>query len=411
MTLVEFFEKTAIENICASLIDMPDRIIFIGNSSIEKRTTKYKEALASKGFDKIEVINKFVSSSRLDNAVRIISEIVETYDDCVFDITGGEEILNVALGIVCEKYPEKDFQIHKTNIKDNIVYTCDKQGVTTEMGNPSLSIEENIKIYGGKVIFGDVDGDDTYEWKLTDDFLDDIDTMWEICKGDFGYWNVQIGLLKAVNEHGIKSADKLTTSISLNTLENVLKKEGQRYRRTNGVIRALCNEGLITGFDDSQDITITYKNEQIKKCLTQEGQILEIKIFITAKGLLEDDGERHVYEDVLNGVVIDWDGKDEPFDTENEVDVMMMHDIVPVFVSCKNGDFSAEELYKLNTVAERFGGKYAKKVLVTTAIDNMRDKGKYLISRANDMRIQIIKEKDIIDDARLSKKLKDVWKS
>ena len=50
MTLVEFFEKTAIENICASLIDMPDRIIFIGNSSIEKRTTKYKEALASKGW-------------------------------------------------------------------------------------------------------------------------------------------------------------------------------------------------------------------------------------------------------------------------------------------------------------------------------------------------------------------------
>lgn len=410
MTYVEFFEKTAIENICASLIDMPERIIFIGNSSSEKRTKKYQDALKSKGFDNIEIIHKFVSNSRLDNAVKIISEIIQKYDDCVFDITGGEEILNVALGIVCEKYPEKDIQIHKVNIKDNIVYTCDKNGVTTEKGNPSLSVRENVMIYGGDILYGDVHGEDTYEWDLTDEFKKDIEKMWDICKVDYRFWNVQIGTLKIINERGTKSADKLTTTITREALERELKKEGRKYIKSNGIIKALHRAGLITNFDDSDDITVTYKDGQVKRCLVQEGQVLEMKVFITAKFLCEDDGVRPVYEDVLNGVVIDWDGKQEPFDTENEVDVLMMHDIVPVFISCKNGEFSAEELYKLNTVADRFGGRYSKKVLVTTAIDDMKDTGKYLSTRASDMKIQLIKGSDIKDDTKLAKKLREVWK-
>ena len=33
MTYVEFFTKTSIENICACLTDVPDRVILIGDNS------------------------------------------------------------------------------------------------------------------------------------------------------------------------------------------------------------------------------------------------------------------------------------------------------------------------------------------------------------------------------------------
>ncbi len=65
-------------------------------------------------------------------------------------------------------------------------------------------------------------------------------------------------------------------------------------------------------------------------------------------------GDIPVYDDALNGVVIDWDGEfhdeevEDLYDTENEIDVLLMHDIVPVFVSCKNGIVTSEELYKLD---------------------------------------------------------------
>ena len=46
-----------------------------------------------------------------------------------------------------------------------------------------------------------------------------------------------------------------------------------------------------------------------------------------------------------------------PQETKNEIDVMLMRGVVPVFVSCKNGAVKMDELYKLDTVAQRFGGR------------------------------------------------------
>ena len=96
-----------------------------------------------------------------------------------------------------------------------------------------------------------------------------------------------------------------------------------------------------------------------------------MKVFLAALEAQENDGTK-TYNDVMNGVYIDWDGDistdQNGYDTENEIDVIMMHGMVPVFVSCKNGYVDKDELYKLNAVATRFGGKYAKKVLVATSL-------------------------------------------
>ena len=76
-------------------------------------------------------------------------------------------------------------------------------------------------------------------------------------------------------------------------------------------------------------------------------------------------------------------------DTENESDGVMMRGMVPVFISCKNGYIDREELYKLNVVANRFGGKYAKKVLFATSLDDS-DYSQFLRQRAKDMGIKVI---------------------
>ena len=84
---------------------------------------------------------------------------------------------------------------------------------------------------------------------------------------------------------------------------------------------------------------------------------------------------------------------------------------MPVFISCKNGVVDADELYKLNTVALRFGGKYAKKVLVATSIPKEKESGKYLIQRARDMNIKLITDvqKFNTDDEFKAKMLK-LWR-
>ncbi len=416
MTYVEFFDKTASENISACLSRVPDRVIYIGNNAklMKKHISDYQKVFEARGYN-IEVIFRTVPSNNLDKIVELLSVIVEIYDDCCFDITGGDEMMILAMGIVYSKYPEKNIQVHKFNLKNNKICDCDKDGTTIYKEPPALSIDENIAIYGGCVAYGSIDEDKTYKWDLTPDFLNDINLMWEVCKGDVRFWNVQIGILEAAEIAGGRGEDELTTIVSRAALEQYLARFRAKYKFAKGIITYLLDHGLLTHFeDDGETLTVSYKNKQVKKCLTKAGQALEMKIYTAAAGLVNDEGEL-IYNDALNGVVIDWDGElhdehiEEKYDTENEIDIMLMHDMVPVFISCKNGIVTSDELYKLNTVAERFGSKYSKKVLVATSIADLGEAGEYLRQRIIDMGITLVEGVQDMSDSELKKKLKNLW--
>ncbi len=416
MTYIEFFDKNASENIAACLTYVPDRVIYIGDNAklMKKHIANYQKVFAERG-QSITFLYKTVSKNNLDNVVQLLTEIVETYDDCVFDVTGGEELLNLALGIVYSRYPEKNIQIHKFNLRNNAIYDCDKDGKTIYQDAPALSVVENVRIYGGDIVFGDVEDGNTYLWDLNPDFLQDIEKIWNICKTNVRLWNMQIGIFDTVEKIGTQSDDGLTTTASRVAVEDYLARHKLKYKKAKGIISYLCKHGLLTYFEDEDgSVTVSYKDPQIKRCLTIAGQALEMKVYITAKGIVEKDGTP-VYQDAVNGAFIDWDGElhDEEtegvYDTENEIDVLLMHGVVPVFVSCKNGIVNAEELYKLNTVAERFGGQYAKKVLIATAIDSLGEAGMYFRQRAEDMNIRLVENIQELDDAELARKIKSFW--
>ena len=418
MTYIEFFDKIASENISACLTYVPDRVVYIGDNAkiMKKHIAKYERVFSDRGHN-IEFLFKTISKSNLDNAVRLLTELVETYDDCVFDITGGEEILTLALGIVYANHPDKNIQIHKFNLRNNALYDCDKDGTTIYKDTPTLSVEENVRIYGGDVVYGGINEEKTYKWDLSSDFVDDINAIWSVCRGNVRYWNTIIGIFESVEIVGdVVCQETLTTVAKKSDLELYLTQHKVKYKMSKGIIKYLLKHNLLTSFndDDEETITISYKNEQVKKCLTKAGQALEMKIYITAKNILDSDGVP-VYDDAINGVVIDWDGEfhdetvEDEYDTENEIDILLMHDIVPVFISCKNGIVTADELYKLNTVAERFGGQYSKKVLIATSIPCLGEAGKYLRQRAKDMNIKILEDIQSLEDSEIERKLKSLW--
>lgn len=418
MTFIEFFNGTDSENIISCLTCVPDRVIIFGNDSdlMEKRKNKYAKVFSDRGHN-IEFIVKSAPKNRLDIVIQKLTETVNTYDDCVFDITGGDELLILGLGMVYCANRDKNIQIHKINIESNVIYDCDMDGKTVYRDAPALSVEENIRIFGGDVIYGSVDEEKTYQWDLTPDFLRDVELIWNICKRDPGYWNTQIGVFDVLNSIGNVSEDGVTLSARMIPLENELKRRKAKYIKAPGIIADLMKKGLITQFDDEdgESIKVGFKNPQVKRCLTKAGMALEIKVFAMVKPLCDNRGQL-VYNDALNGVAIDWDGVchneqcEHIYDTENEVDILLMHNAVPIFVSCKNGNFSAEELYKLNTVANRFGGKYALKVLIATTLDNMKETGCYIRQRAKDMDIKVIDDLHRLDDKRILERLNALWK-
>ena len=410
MTYVELFDKTSIENICAILTDIPKRVVFVGdNKKKVSRWIQYYQKVFSKRGHNIEFECRAVSKWDVDQVVKVLTEIVNTYDDCVFGVTGGDEMALLALGIVYERYRDKNIQIHRIGIRNNKIHDCDKDGNTIYKELPWLTVEENIRIYGGEI-----EQVNQWDFENGEEFALDVRKMWSICKDGAKSWNIQTGVFEVIANEGVTSEDGLEVCADIDQVREYYKKHSGSYNMNNALIKKMCEQGLLTNFSETENqVTVTYKNLQVKKCLTKAGMALEMMILLAAKELQDENG-RPLYNDVVNGVSIDWDGElheeeDNTYDTINEIDVLMMHNMVPIFVSCKNGSVDMNELYKLNTVAERFGGKYAKKVLIATNLSGMGRTEEYLKQRAQDMNIKILDDLHNMDETILKEKLSKLW--
>ena len=449
MTYIEFFEKNAVENICSSLAKEPDRVILIGNDRDDNKGKKKnrdpnayikryadicRDILHARGVD-AEVIPLPVKRDEIQTVIDTLSQIVETCDDCVFDLTGGDDLYLVAVGIVFERYKNRyNIQMHRLNLRQNTTVDVDQDGrMITLPPDSGLTVEENIRLYGGCIVYDEQKSGKTFRWNMTDEFKKDVNTLWELCRYNPGLWNKRIGVLSAAKQQAGDTGDGTTLTVPASLAQEMLgnERDSEKFGRfLNQLLQKRLLKSLV---DQDGDYTVSFKDAQIGRCLTTEGLALEMKVFLIASDMQGSDGSK-VYGDVMNGVHIDWDGdlhSDQTvIDTENEIDVMMMHGMIPVFVSCKNGtirkksekngkvqqgSFGIDELYKLNTVASRFGGNYAKRVLVATSL-GQSVAAKNFRQRAADMGIRLVEEfggKLITDwtDADFVKALRSLWKS
>lgn len=409
MTVIEFYDRTSIENIFGVLLLKPERMILVGSDAalLKKCTRSYKNVLRLRGIP-TEVSYICINKDYLKNTVNTLETIVKNDDRCIFDLTGGEELHHVAVGVLMERYGEK-VECLRFNIINEAVIDCASKNCYSVHRPIDISVEEDILIYGGKMQKDKKLEHYTYPWSYTADFILDVQKMWDLCKSNPKLWNASIGTIGAIFEH-IGLNNNLTLSFNEERARVLLLENKVNYSLTESFLQILSNKGLITSLSYDQKISFSFKNEQVMRCLTIAGQVLELIIAIRMMRLKDRHGAP-LYNDVKVGVVMDWslDDSDVMPETINEIDIMAMRGTIPIFVSCKNGFFDANELYKLNTVAEKFGDKYAKKVLIATGIKRMGIKGEYLISRMKDMNIKCIHNPGAISEKDLDAILGSLW--
>ncbi len=393
MTAIEFYDRTPVENIVSALTIVPDKIVFIGeNSQMKNFHAVYQRFLESRDLH-IEVVYKGINRHDITGIAQVLSAIVEQEEDCIFDLTGGDDLVLVAMGMVYQKYKDvKNIQMQRFNVLNGRVTDCDNDGNPVYTGTPTLSVEELVRLHGGAVRHGDVTQEYTYTWDVSADFREDVNRMWQLCRQDPGCWNI---CLTAIGEAAEKIEGTPAVAMSLPRVSGYLQEHSLETDALFSLLRSLQQQGLITDLcTDGRTLSYLCKDMQIKRCLEKAGTVLEMKVLITARQVLEKDGTPY-YTDAVNGVCIDWDGKfhdryDETKDTGNEIDVVLMKGLAPIFVSCKNGGVEDDELYKLDAVTDRFGGAYAKKVLVATYLNKGQDSLRYFRQRASDMNIKFV---------------------
>ena len=412
MTIIEFFDKNAIENMLGALCCQPDRIIFVGHNrkQMEKHLVNYRDVIQRRGVNVELLPPRVMNRNNLPQIVASLSKIVEEFGDCDFNLDGGEELYLVAVGMVAQKYPGK-VRLHRFNIRNNSITDCDADGEDHLMAPIVLDIRENISIYGGEVVDVTQHSDGTYPWNFTETFRRDVEKLWKICCDQRAHWNGCINTL-AWAIKVMPQEDPRVFLCRRSVVEPEMEREHDRYRMKLSVLKALEEEKLISWLRaEGDEVEFVFKSEQVKMALSKAGQVLELMATMAAMDALEADGTP-VYNDVRCGVYIDWDGDVEPegdVDVSNEVDVMMMKGAVPVFVSCKNGNMDPNELYKLETVAQRFGGKYARKVLIAPMVDELGEKGDYIRARAADMDIRVVYNFDHMTYEEMKREMKCLW--
>lgn len=404
MTIIEFFDReSAVENVAGSLLYSPDKVVFIGSNSrrMKKSVENYKTVLDGRGIN-VDFSFRAVSRNNLSAITDAIERIIIENGECGIDLSGGDELFLVAVGMILEKYRDK-IKIHRLNISNNSMTDCDSEGRMCRTMPISLGVDENIRIYGGRVIYDSEKPNTTHVWDFSEDFVSDIHAMWNICKKDVRAWNAQTNVIaKFCNDIPDKSCLTVSAKINGENSKPFVSKE---------IFKALEKERIIKNLVIGEKLSFEFKNSQVKKCLTKAGQLLELIITVTASEIEDDNGDK-IYNGVGTGVYIDWDGiiqQDSRIEVENEIDVILMKGMTPVFISCKNGAVETDELYKLSVVAERFGGKYVRKALVATQLDDMGYRAEYIRARAKDMDIKLVENVDSMSKNELSDTVEKLW--
>lgn len=234
------------------------------------------------------------------------------------------------------------------------------------------------------------------DWHFTESFREDIRILWDICQKYKKNWNRYCGSIDELQKNAPRSREGWV-DISRGPL-------GDAYY----LLQDLLDAGMIKDYSEhGKQITFRFKNNAIRRVIGKAGNILELHVYEVATR----DG--YLFTDAIIGAHIDWDGEihdiEHPgYDTINEIDVILMKNVCPIFISCKNGKVGGLALHELETVSRKFGGKYARKALVVgPALDNTTGT-MYFRQRAKDMHIWIIDDVFRMSDEQLLNRLKRI---
>ena len=243
--------------------------------------------------------------------------------------------------------------------------------------------------------------------EITEDLKKELDILWEICTDDFRLWNKQCSAFTRF-EKFIK-AGTLYVDAEFPTIE-----DKEKILLDEVILKKLKDNGLICDCDfRGTRVSFRYKNDMVHGILTKAGNVLELYSFMILNEIAQENPG--YYDDIDIGIFVDWDGVthcpyEKVADTQNEIDVIVMRDLVPIFISCKNGEADKSALYELETVAGKFGGKYAKKAMIASYVSADKGSKAHIVQRAKDMGITLIVVEDLPDTskAEFKKRLKNM---
>lgn len=368
-TLIEIFDSKQYENIISPLsLSGISKIVYVGSKEI-MTAKKIKDLKNFFQFRKHNIPMEFVYVERdnSDSVINRFTQIIKNNPNCIFDATGGEDVILASVGIICERY---SLPVIRTNVNNATLTLIHGNLDNIVINQPEITPEEFIILQGGNLLRHSVVS------HFSSSEIADIEKMFYVNSQDCeSYSTFCTFAAEFVLDDGrmlcIPKAD-------------FLKKSPLISRKIKFIIDLLCENNLIRNVYDGAFMSYEIKSKAVALCIMKAGNILEYYTALSMQTLSD------VFFHIKVGATIDWDDKSGYLETLNEIDVLSTAHGVPVFISCKNGEIKKDALYELDAVSRALGGAYAKRILVCTHISKNISTREHFIQRAHDMKIGLV---------------------
>ena len=369
-TLIEIFDSKQFENIISPIsLKNINKVIFVGTkNTMSKDRIDNVESFLNLLMPEIITEYVFVERDNSDSVMKCLENIIKQNENCILDVTGGEDVLLVCAGIFAQKHT---LPIIRTNASDGNLTLIYGSAENISFKKCSLDISHFILLQGGNIRFSE-----TIDHFTENDIID----IKELFSVNAANCEAYICFCNFVSE--FICAEDSTFSFHESELD---KKSIASKNHINFVINQLLTKKLIYETSQKADIlSFRMRSALITACLKKSGNVLE---YYTAIALKKSKVN---FNDIRVGTSVEWNDKGVRYETQNEIDVLAVYNNFPIFISCKNGEVKKEALYELDTVSTTLGGAYCKRILVCTGISKNFSARRHLIERAKDMNIHLI---------------------
>ncbi len=287
---------------------------------------------------------------KADRILHQLLTVSAQHPDCALDVTGGSDAALFAAGMFAaqtgvpaftySRRKNRFYDISGASFADNL--TC----------NLSYSVEDFFLMAGGTLLPGRVDN------AILAQYLPDFDPFFSCFLRYRREWTNIITYFQRISP----AESGQVPPLSIQGCYTVKGEHGGRIPANEDALRSLAGLGFLRDLAivPGETVSFLFRDLHIRSWLRDVGSVLELYVY---KACL-DTG---IFGDVISSAVVRWDDVLGHGNVSNEIDVMAARGVIPLFISCKVSDIKTEALNELAILRDRFGGKGAKAVIVSTS--------------------------------------------
>ncbi len=351
-TLVELFDlENTIDNILASHIFKPERVVFLTDERPEciSRIWEIERALTRK-YPGMKFTIQPLNTSR--NVNEVCERLLATYPDPVFDLTGGNDAISFAISQLCNRRFRPCFCI---DWREGVILCSEAaEDYKAIFQMPTLMLEDLLEA-NGAMIFRKMHATPPENR---------FDAILEFFQETLKHPKEWLMFCRFLQQAAAEANRKKRPTV-IQCKQTISDPNGRGYYFRPEFAQLALRLGFLKDLEITpRKVHMKFADEMSLRYLTSQGTWLELYSFIMAK-------RSGWFHDCQMSVVIDWDGIPQRKDNVvNEIDVMLMRGITPIFISCKTSVPTTESLNEIELYAKKLGGAGAKSMLVTTAALN-----------------------------------------